>query len=57
MAKMIIKFPVDLVKVSEKHLECETVKSVAILSLAIWTNIMFFIATLAAPIFILKGML
>ena len=57
MAKMIIKFPVDLVKVSEKHLECETLKSVAILSLAMWANIMFFIATLAAPIFILKGML
>lgn len=57
MAKMMIKYPFNLVTVSEMYFENKNFLMLALFSIATLANIVLFLATLAAPFFILKGML
>ena len=57
MAKMLIKYPFNLVTISEMYWKNENFLTLFLFSVATLANIMLFLATLAAPFFILKGML
>ena len=57
MGQMMIKYPFNLVKLSEMYWKNENFLMLVLFSIATLANIMLFLATLAAPFFILKGML
>ena len=54
---MLIKYPFNLVTISEMYWAKENFLTLVLFSIATLANIMLFLATLAAPFFILKGML
>jgi len=57
MAKMLIKYPFNLVTISQMYWAKENFMTLMLFSTATLANIVLFLATLAAPFFILKGML
>ncbi len=57
MGQMMIKYPFNLVTISEMYWKNENFLMLVLFSMATLANIMLFLATITAPFFILKGML
>lgn len=57
MGQMLIKYPFNLVTISEMYWKNENFLMLVLFSIATLANIMLFLATITAPFFILKGML
>ena len=57
MGQMMIKYPFNLVTISQMYWAKENFLMLVLFSAAILANIMLFLATITAPFFILKGML
>ena len=53
----MIKYPFNLVTISEMYWKNENFLMLVLFSIATLANIMLFLATITAPFFILKGML
>ena len=57
MGQMLIKYPFNLVTISQMYWAKENFLTLFLFSVATLANIMLFLATITAPFFILKGML